>query len=219
MSCLRPSNRSTRLPRPAGPSNSYCFSTESQGIRRRSAASASLARVSSFSLTSSCWRAASHSCDVTIGGVLMRDVLSGVQPVSCGPCPSRPRWSPSASSGAAPVASPRSARMPPARPLLLRHLATERLLRYGNRTVASRLGPARGEASCSGGCAHSRATAKMGSARGGTENGSEPAEACCRCNAGPAELPHTAESEGQRGHGRDGPRHGVLLGHGEYRAL
>src|SRR5436190_23426943 len=33
----------------------------SHGIRRRSAASASRARVSSFSFTRSCWRAASHS--------------------------------------------------------------------------------------------------------------------------------------------------------------
>src|SRR4030095_16560114 len=34
---------------------------ESHGIRRRSAASASRARVNSFSFTRSCWRAASHS--------------------------------------------------------------------------------------------------------------------------------------------------------------
>ena len=56
---------------PSGPSNSYAFSTASHGIRRRSAASASRARVSSFSFTSSCWRAASHSGSVTIGGVFM----------------------------------------------------------------------------------------------------------------------------------------------------
>src|SRR5438552_3642008 len=58
---------------PLGPSNAYSFSTASHGIRRRSAASASRARVNSFSLTSSCWRAASHSCGDTIGGVFMAD--------------------------------------------------------------------------------------------------------------------------------------------------
>ena len=46
------------------------FSTASHGIRRRSAAIASRARVSSFSFTSSRWRAASHSAGVTIGGCL-----------------------------------------------------------------------------------------------------------------------------------------------------
>src|ERR1700682_4667755 len=56
---------------PSGPSNSYFFSTASHGIRRRKAASASRARVNSFSLTSSCWRAASHTCGDTIGGVFM----------------------------------------------------------------------------------------------------------------------------------------------------
>src|SRR6267378_1109052 len=66
MSCRRPSNRSSRLALPLGPSNSYSFSTASHGIRRRSAASASRARVNSFSFTSSCWRAASHSCGDTI---------------------------------------------------------------------------------------------------------------------------------------------------------
>src|SRR3954454_15746481 len=40
-------------------------------MRRRSAASASRARVCCFSLTSSVWRAASHSCGETIGGVCM----------------------------------------------------------------------------------------------------------------------------------------------------
>src|SRR5947199_1249145 len=56
---------------PLGPSNSYSFSTASHGIRRRSAASASRARVNSFSFTSSCWRAASHFCGDTILGRLI----------------------------------------------------------------------------------------------------------------------------------------------------
>ena len=57
---------------PLGPSNSYALSTGVQGIRRRMAASASRARVNSFSLTSISWRAASHSCADTIGGVFTR---------------------------------------------------------------------------------------------------------------------------------------------------
>src|SRR5258708_15893167 len=40
-------------------------------MRRRSAASASRERVKSFSFTRSCWRAASHSCCDTIGGVFI----------------------------------------------------------------------------------------------------------------------------------------------------
>src|SRR5881227_1008777 len=40
-------------------------------MRRRSAASASRERVKAFSLTRSCWRAASHSCCDTIGGVFI----------------------------------------------------------------------------------------------------------------------------------------------------
>src|SRR5437879_10369091 len=71
MSWRRPSNRSSRLALPSGPSNTYSFSTASHGIRRRSAASASRARVNSFSFTSSCWRAASHSCGETIGGSVL----------------------------------------------------------------------------------------------------------------------------------------------------
>src|SRR5215467_13209102 len=71
INCRRPSNRSSRLALPLGPSNSYSFSTASHGIRRRSAASASRARVKAFSLTSSSWRAASHSCGETIGGVFI----------------------------------------------------------------------------------------------------------------------------------------------------
>src|SRR5215813_13193643 len=69
INCRRPSNRSSRLALPLGPSNSYGFSTASHGIRRRSAASASRARVNSFSFTSSCWRAASHSRSDTTFGV------------------------------------------------------------------------------------------------------------------------------------------------------
>src|ERR1700692_5132182 len=67
----RPSNKSSRLTLPLGPSNSYFLSTASQGIRRRSAASASRERVNAFSFTRSCWRAASHVCCDTIGGVFI----------------------------------------------------------------------------------------------------------------------------------------------------
>src|SRR5262245_56488567 len=71
INCLRPSNRSSRLTLPLGPSNSYFFSTAIHGIRRRSAARASRARVNSLSFTSSCWHAVSHSCSDTIGGVFI----------------------------------------------------------------------------------------------------------------------------------------------------
>src|SRR6266567_3942935 len=71
ISCRRPSNKSSRLTLPLGPSNSYFFSTAIHGIRRRSAASASRERVKAFSFTRSCWRAASHSCCDTIGGVFI----------------------------------------------------------------------------------------------------------------------------------------------------
>ena len=55
---------------PLGPSNSYFLTTASQGIRRRSAASASRERVKAFSFTRSCCHAASHSfCDTIEGGV------------------------------------------------------------------------------------------------------------------------------------------------------
>ena len=56
---------------PDGPSNSYALSTAIHGIRRRSAASVSRARITSFSRTRSCWRAVSHSCTDTTGGVFM----------------------------------------------------------------------------------------------------------------------------------------------------
>ena len=55
----------------SGPRTAYSFSTAIHGIRRRSAASASRARVSSFSLTSMSARAASHSWGETTGGVFM----------------------------------------------------------------------------------------------------------------------------------------------------
>src|ERR1700720_827348 len=71
INCLRPSNRSSRLTLPLGPSNSYFLSTTIHGMRRRSAASASRERVKAFSFTSICWRAASHSCCDTIGGVFI----------------------------------------------------------------------------------------------------------------------------------------------------
>src|ERR1035438_6287673 len=71
INCRRPSNRSSSITLPLGPSNSYFFSTAIHGIRRRSAASASRACIKAFSFTSSCWRAASHSCCDTIGGVFI----------------------------------------------------------------------------------------------------------------------------------------------------
>src|SRR5215475_5390438 len=71
ISWRRPSNRSSRFTLPLGPSNSYIFSTTIHGIRRRSAASASRARVKDFSFTRRRWRAASHSFCDTIGGVFI----------------------------------------------------------------------------------------------------------------------------------------------------
>src|SRR4051812_47069217 len=56
---------------PSGPSKAYGFSMAIHGIHRRSAASASRARVRAFSFTSNCWRAASHACGEMIGGVCM----------------------------------------------------------------------------------------------------------------------------------------------------
>src|SRR5215472_1400599 len=82
ISCRRPSNRSRRLTGPSGPSKRYSFPTAIHGIRRRLAASASRARVSFFSSTSSCSRAASHSCGDTIGGVFI---------VACPPSDTRRR--------------------------------------------------------------------------------------------------------------------------------
>ena len=62
---------SSRLTLPCGPSNSYAFSTAIHGIRRRSAARASRARVAAFSLTSICSRAAAQASGDTIGGVFI----------------------------------------------------------------------------------------------------------------------------------------------------
>src|SRR5271155_3812925 len=42
-----------------------------QGMRRRSAASASRERVKAFSFARSCWRGGSHSCGETICGVII----------------------------------------------------------------------------------------------------------------------------------------------------
>src|SRR5207237_10774313 len=50
---------------------SYSSAAARPGMRRRSAASRSLARVTAFSFTSSSCQAASHSCAETIGGVFM----------------------------------------------------------------------------------------------------------------------------------------------------
>src|SRR6202158_1190965 len=67
----RPANKPSRPALPLGPSSSYFFSTAIHGIRLRSAASASRARVEAFSFTSSCSRAAAHSCGDTINGVFI----------------------------------------------------------------------------------------------------------------------------------------------------
>src|SRR5262245_3659470 len=81
INCLRPSNRSSRLTLPLGPSNSYFFSTGVHGIRRRSAASASREWVKAFSFTRSCCRAVSHSCSGTTGGVSI-----AICPFGCSLC-------------------------------------------------------------------------------------------------------------------------------------
>ena len=67
-SCGRPSNRSSRLTVPSGPSNVYGLSMRTIGSRRRSALTRSRARVSSFSFASSSLRAASHSSRDTTSG-------------------------------------------------------------------------------------------------------------------------------------------------------
>src|SRR3954453_4394226 len=71
ISWRRPSKRSSSVALPSGPSNTYSLSTSSHGIRRRCAARASRARITSFSLTSISCRAAFHSCADTIGGVFI----------------------------------------------------------------------------------------------------------------------------------------------------
>src|SRR5215470_688431 len=69
INCRRPSNKSSRLTLPLGPSNSYFFSTAIHGMRRRAAAIASRDRVKAFSFSRSCRRAVSHSSGDTTGGV------------------------------------------------------------------------------------------------------------------------------------------------------
>src|ERR1700692_4302682 len=65
---LRPSNRSANVSFPPDPSNTYLFSTRSQGNSRRSRLISSRSRVNSFSLFSSALRAATHCAgDVTFG--------------------------------------------------------------------------------------------------------------------------------------------------------
>src|ERR1700719_397860 len=65
---LRPSNRSAKVSLPPGPSNTYLFSTRSQGNSRRCRLSSSRSRVNSFSFVNNCFRAASHCAfDVTFG--------------------------------------------------------------------------------------------------------------------------------------------------------
>src|SRR5206468_1298512 len=67
-SCLRPSKRSSSVALPSGPSKTYFFSMCTRGSLRRSAASASRARVASFSLARSASRAACHSVAETTEG-------------------------------------------------------------------------------------------------------------------------------------------------------
>src|SRR5713101_1469772 len=62
---------SSRLTLPLGPLNSYFLSMAIHGIRRRSAARASRARIWAFSFTSICWRAASQASGDTIGRVFI----------------------------------------------------------------------------------------------------------------------------------------------------
>src|ERR1700730_4676318 len=65
---LRSSNRSAKVSFPPGPSNTYLFSTRSQGNSRRCRLISSRSRVNSFSLVSSALRAATHCAgDVTFG--------------------------------------------------------------------------------------------------------------------------------------------------------
>src|SRR5215468_8426315 len=71
ISCRRPSNKSSRLTLPFGPSNWYVFSTAIHGIRRRSAARASPARMWAFSFTTIFSRAASQSSVDTTGGAFI----------------------------------------------------------------------------------------------------------------------------------------------------
>jgi len=56
---------------PLAPLEFVAFSTAIHGIRGRSAARASRARVSAFSFTSICWRAAAQVCADTMGGLFI----------------------------------------------------------------------------------------------------------------------------------------------------
>src|SRR5215203_3797954 len=121
---------------PSGPSNAYALSTASHGIRRRSAASASRARVSAFSFTSSSWRAASHACGDTIGGGFMADSSHNLGP----------RPSPASSYQSRPLGG--GASVGPLMRLLQHPMPVEQLPRDGRaqpRTSASRLGAERRE--------------------------------------------------------------------------
>src|SRR4030095_11815610 len=95
-SWLRPSKRSASVNLPSDASKTYCLSTFTQGSARRSAASTSRNRVSSFSLTNSALRASSHPVRVTIFGLFM--VFSSPLTLSSNePAPDRHsicRWSP-----------------------------------------------------------------------------------------------------------------------------
>ena len=76
-----------------GPRSGTPSRPPSSGIRRRSAASASRARVSSFSLTSSSSRAASHSCGETIGWRVHSDSSSfRYSSTTSNRRPQRARW-------------------------------------------------------------------------------------------------------------------------------
>src|SRR6188472_2866783 len=77
MSCLLLPNSSARVFAPRGVSKKYGFSTFTQGRARRSALSASRARVNSFSLASRSLRAASHSFSETILCVCMMNSTVG----------------------------------------------------------------------------------------------------------------------------------------------
>src|ERR1700676_288030 len=81
---LRPSNRSAKVSLPPGPSNTYLFSTRSQGNSRRCRLISSRSRVNSFSLLNSSLRAATHCAgDVTFGfsNLLVTEVAIVVSPL------------------------------------------------------------------------------------------------------------------------------------------
>src|SRR5437870_6576018 len=75
-SWLRRTKRSASVSLPFGPSKTYSFSTLTQGSARRSAASRSRSRVSSFSFASSALRAVSQSSRETISFGRMFILLS-----------------------------------------------------------------------------------------------------------------------------------------------